>query len=219
MRRFDSRIGATLLIALAAIYMVASLALGRSATAEPAPDVSLSASDAGLDVWKSVGAMLEPGALFVDVRSPEEFAAYHVAGSVSIPDAAAAKLHEISNGRAVIVVAAKDDAARMLVGAARMADAKGRYYFLQNGVRDWYLTFELPVALFSDSPAPRGYDEALATVKRFVATNAIEPREPARLALLELAKLNYQPTLLHQSGKPKTAAAGARKKISGGCGG
>ncbi len=215
--RFNSRIVAAALISLAALYMVLSLAMGRSASAEPLPDLSLKAADAGIGVWKAAGAALD-GALFVDVRSPAKFARYHVKSAVNVPDADPAALRAAAKSREVIVVAPKDDDAQRRVAAARAADPNGKYFYLQNGVRDWYLTFELPVAMFNDQPAPRGYDEALASLKTAMASHDQTQRERGRMALFDLVRMNYQPTLLKSAGTA-AAAGGARKKISGGCGG
>ncbi len=212
MKKPGNAIGAFVLLGLAAIYLIASLALGRSATAEPPPDLALKAADAGIDVMKSVGATLD-GATFVDVRGPAEFAAYHIPGSVQVaPDDVATRKGT------VIVVASRDAEAQKIVGAARVANPQGRYFFLKSGVRDWYTTFELPVALFNEQPPPRDYDQTLRTVRQYVVTRDPAMRDRARMALFGLARMNYQPTLLASTSKSKPAA-GARKKIAGGCGG
>jgi rhodanese-related sulfurtransferase len=216
-RRFNSRIGASVLIGLASVYLIASLALGRSATAEPPPDLSLKAADAGVDAFRVAGALLD-GATIVDVRSPAEFSRYHIPGAINAPDATPAVLFPYVRSGAVIVVAASDEAAQKLTGQARAADPSGSYFFLRAGVRGWYMTFELPVALFNDQDPPSGYAEALQTVKRYVATRDPALRDPARMALFRLVRMNYQPTLLGSTATAKPAA-GARKKISGGCGG
>jgi len=44
-------------------------------------------------------------------------------------------------------------------------------------------------------------------------------RDPARMALFRLVRMNYQPSLLGASAAKSKSAAGPRKKISGGCGG
>lgn len=203
----NSRIGAAVLIGLAAIYLVASLALGRPASADVPPDLSLQAADAGIDVLRAAGATLE-GATIVDVRSPRERAAYAIPGSVTR-----------ASSRNVIFIAANDAAAQKITGQARAADPKGAYFYLRSGVRDWYLTFELPVPLFNDQPPPHGYDDAVNAVKQYVATRDPALRDDARMALFRLVRMNYQPSALGASAAKTKSAGGARKKISGGCGG
>jgi rhodanese-related sulfurtransferase len=217
-RSFDSRISASVLIMLAATYLVASLALGRSATADPPPDLSLKAADAGIGVLQAAGATLE-GATFVDIRSTGDYAAYHIPGSISAPDADARELRSHARTGAVIVISRRDEVAQKVVGAARAADPRGKYFFLSSGVRDWYLTFDLPVALFNEQAPPRGYDEAVRDLKKYVATRNPALRDSARTALFALARLNYQPALLGAATTKAKASDGPRKKISGGCGG
>jgi rhodanese-related sulfurtransferase len=220
MMRFDARRAAGALVGVAAVYLVLSLVLGRSARSEPPPDLSANAADAGLDVWKAAAALLDPQqTVAVDVRPAEEFARYRLPGSINAPGADAARLQALAKQHPmVVVVAAKDEVAQKLVGEARARDRTGRYHYLQEGVRSWYLTFDLPVSMFSEAAAPRGYDEALGTLKWFLQSPSPQGRGRALESAQALAKMSYSPTLLKQSGKPKVAA-GAKKKITGGCGG
>ena len=219
MTRFNSKVAAAVLLVLAGLYATASLALGRSAHSDIPPDLSLKAADAGVTVPKTVAALLAtPAAVLADVRPDEEFAAYRIPGSIHVPGASASDLVHLAKGHPVIVIASKDGEAQKLVGAARQLDPSGAYHFLQNGVRDFYLAFELPVELFNDAKPPGGYAAAVGTVKSFLATRDPRTSQQTRMALLDLAKYNYEPTLLKQAGKAQ-AAGGPRKKISGGCGG
>ena len=220
MKAFNTKISAGVAAFLAAVYLVAGLATGHSAHAEPPPDLSVTAAEAGLDVWKVAAALLDDTgeAQVVDVRSPGDFARYHVPGAVSEPAAGASRLVELARGHAaVIVVAAKDDAAQKLVGEARALAKETRFHYLVDGPRAWYLTFDLPVPLFADATAPSGYGEALGTLKGFLAKPEPVSKPRALEALTSLAKMNFQPSLLKQAGKAK-ASGGAKKKISGGCG-
>lgn len=213
-----NRIGALTLIGLAALYLVTSLATGRSATAEPPPDLSLQAADAGIDVLRAAAATLD-GACFVDVRPAEEYQVYHIERSFHFPGASPDMLRSAARNGAVIVVASRDHTAQKLVGAARAADPRGKYFYLKSGVREWYLTFELPVPLFTEQPPPRGYAEARAALDQYVATRDDRLRQSARMAVFDLARMNYQPSLLGAAASKTKSAAGPRKKISGGCGG
>ena len=78
------------------------------------------------------------------------------------------------------------------------------------------MAFELPVGLFTDKPAPRGYDEALAVVKTCMTTTCADPAQAVE-AVGSLSKSAYEPSMLQ--GKKPAAAGGAKKKITGGCGG
>jgi hypothetical protein len=221
MSRFNPKIAAGVAALLATAYLVASLVTGRSARSEPPADLSLGAAEAELDVWKTAAALVTASGktLIVDRRPVEDFARYHLPGSVSEPGAGSARLLELARGDArVIVVAAKDDVARRVASEARATRKGASVYYLKDGARAWYLTFELPVPLFAESSPPSGYEQALGTVRAFfVRPQAGASTTSVVEALQRLAKLGYQPTLLKQTGKPK-AAGGAKKKISGGCG-
>ena len=218
MKRFNSRIGAALLLGLAALYAAGAAALGHSAQSELPPDLTALAADAGVDVWQTVALMAGTrGALLVDVRSDEERSRYAFPGAFVIPDATADKVAAKTDYGTLVLVASTDETAQQLAAKAKSVRPDADVRFLRGGARSWYLAFEMPVALFSTVAEPHGYREAHATAKRFV-NGAADLREPARNAAVTLAKLNYTPDLLGQGTKPK-AATGGRKKISGGCGG
>jgi rhodanese-related sulfurtransferase len=214
--RFSSKIAAAVLLLLAAGYAAASIATGHSASSELPPDWSSKAGDAGLDVWKTIGKLTQ-GGFVVDVRDARDYAAYAIPGSFSMPGANAADLEAKSGYGPVVIVAAKDDAAQKLAGEAKAKFPKGEFYYLTGGVRSWYLALDLPVPMFSDAPVPHGYAESLAAVKSWVARRDPRLRDAALGGAYALARMSYEPTLLKSSSKPK--AGGARKKISGGCGG
>lgn len=218
MTRFNSRIGAAVLIGLAALYAVAAAATGHSAQSEIPPDLTARAADAGVDVWQAVALMADPrGALLVDIRSDEDRSRYAVPGAFAMPDASAEKVAAKSGYGTLVLVASSDETAQQIAARAKSLAPKADVRFLRGGARSWYLAFEMPVAMFSASPEPHGYREAHATATRFV-NGAADLREQAGQAAVTLAKLNYTPDLLGEGTKPK-AAAGGRKKISGGCGG
>ena len=218
MRAIDSRAGAGLVVALGAVYLAASLATGHTARSEAPLDLRPAAGETGLDALRAAGAVAaEPGMAFVDVRPAEDFARYHVPGSRSEPGAAASRLVELAASHpAVVVVAAKDDAAEALVAEARRQAPGKAIHFLKDGARGFYLAFELPVPLFAEAPPPPGYDEALATVRSYLAGPKAETAPAAAEAVADLTRLGYQPTALR--GRPAAKAGGARKKIAGGCG-
>ncbi|HEY3447548.1 MAG TPA: rhodanese-like domain-containing protein [Myxococcales bacterium] len=220
MKPFNPKIAAGAAVLLGAVYLVAGLASGHSARSEPPADLSASAAESGLDVWKVSAALLETAGkpLVVDVRSAGEFARWHVSGSTNEPGADAARLLALAKEHVpVIVVAAKDDVAQKLVGEAKANAKDARIHYLVDGPRSWYLAFDLPVPMFAEGSAPSGYEEALGTLRGFLQKPDPAARGQALEALQTLAKLNFQPSLLKQAGKAK-AAGGAKKKISGGCG-
>lgn len=218
MRALDSRTGAGVAVALGAVYLAASLATGHTARSEAPLDLRPAAGETGLDALKAVAAVAaEPATVFVDVRPAEDFARYHVPGSRSDPGATAGRVAELAASHpAVVVVAARDDGAEALVAEARRLAPGKAIHFLKDGARGFYLAFELPVPLFSDAPAPHGYDDALATVRGFLAEPKAETAPAAAEAVASLTRLGYQPTALR--GRPAAKAGGVRKKIAGGCG-
>ncbi len=218
MSRFNPKIAGGALVSLAAVYMVASLATGRSARAEVPPDLSAAASDAGLDVWKGAAFLaVNDGAVAVDVRPAEAYARYHLPGAVSLPGGSAEQLEAIAARHpALLVYAGKDEVAQKVVAEARTALPGARVHYLIDGARAWYLAFQLPVPLFAEAGPPDGYTEALAAARGWFETPVFRTRTVAMEALQTLAKQNYQPSLL-KSGK-KAVAGPAKKKIGGGCG-
>lgn len=218
MSRFNAKVGAGVLVGLAGLYLVASLALGRSARAEPPLDLTAQAGDAGLDVWKAAAFVVaadDPAVL--DVRPAEAFARYHLPFAVNVPGATAEQVRDVAAAHpSVLLYAGKDDVALKLVAEARPLAPGARIHYLADGARAWYLAFELPVPLFAEAGPPSGYPEALEAVNGWFAAPSGGLRETVGEALQVLARVNYQPTLL-KSGK-KAAPAGAKKKIGGGCG-
>jgi rhodanese-related sulfurtransferase len=217
MTRLNTKIGAAVLAVLGLGYMIGSLVTHRSARAEPPPDLTAGLGDAALDVWKATALLLD-GAALVDVRSAEDYARWHAPGAQGVPGATPGAIREVLGKHpAVIIMATKDDAAQKLVGAVRAENQNARVHYLADGPRAWYLAFELPVPLFAEASAPRGYDEALTLMKAWLARPDAARRGLALAALQTLAKAGYQPSLLKTGGKAKSPG-GARKKISGGCG-
>ncbi|MFH1176466.1 MAG: rhodanese-like domain-containing protein [Acidobacteriota bacterium] len=214
MTRFNAKIGAGVLVGLAALYAGIALFTHHSARAEPPPD--LSATEAGLDLWRSLVWLVDrQGRAVVDVRPAEEFARYHLPRSRNLAGASAKDLraHLLDQGE-VLLVAASDTAAARLAGELKASGAKAHY--LKGGAAEWYLCFELPAPLFSSKTPPRGYDEALAVVRRWLAAPAAVPTARAREAVARLAARGFAPDQL--GGHKKAAAGGAKKKIKGGCG-
>jgi rhodanese-related sulfurtransferase len=215
MSRFNTKLGAGVLVGAAALYAALSLATGRTAHAEVPPDLSAPAKDAALDVWKGAALVVQEGAFVADVRPADAYARYHLPGAKSMPAASAAGVRAAAAGLPVLVYAGKDEVAQKLV--AELRGAGTRCWYLADGARAWYLAFQLPVPLFAESSPPDGYPEALHAAEGWFERP--DPAKRARVAeaLQVLAKANYQPTLL-KSGKKAAAASGGKKKISGGCG-
>ncbi len=226
MQRFDTRIAAGVLVGLAALYMIVSLAAGRPARSELPPDLSAKAEETGLDLFKAAALLVQHGdqALAVDLRSAEAFARYHLPGVQSLPAASAADLRRRAEGKqALLLLAEKDDEAQARVAEIlRQCTASGQappfaLHFLKGGPRAWYLAFELPVPLFSEKAPPLGWEAAMAQAKAYFAAPSPAAKDAALQALGTLARLAYEPELLHAAGKPKTAGK-PKKKIAGGCG-
>ncbi len=217
MIRFNTKIGAAVLIGAAVVYMVVSLALGRNARADRGPE--LRADEAGLDVFQAASLIIResPNTVIVDMRDKASFDLYHVPHAVSLPSAGLSKVQELASGKAhLLVVAETDKDASSLVGAM-LAGGGAKAHFLKGGSRSWYLAFDLPVALFSDKPMPYGYNSSLA-LARSCLTGPCADTEVALGAVTSLAMLAYEPTMF-QGKKQGPAASAGKKKISGGCGG
>lgn len=213
------RLAAAALVATAGLYMVLSLATGRSARAEAPLDLAPRPADLALDVWRAASALVEAEgrAAIVDVRSAEAFARYHLPRAEHVPGGSAAEVAARAEGRPfVLVYADKDDVAGALVEAARRRAPGARIHFLAGGARAWYLALALPVPLFSDQAAPDGYAEAVERVQGALAGAEHGTKTAALESIQLLARTNYQPSLLKAGGPPKATAA--KKKIAGGCG-
>lgn len=216
--RFDARWGAGALLACSLTYLAVTTARGYSAVS--VPPVEVAATEASVGVWEAAAALLErgPGTLVLDTRSPDLFAAFHLPGSVNLPSAGFEQLASRARGHAVVIlVSDSDERAAKLVAQARSAGPPGTaWHYLGQGVRDWYLTFELPVAVFTDKSPPFGYEASLRRVRD--ALKAGRSRAELLPALARMRALEYSPTLLR--GKKVAATSGKkRKKITGGCGG
>jgi len=217
MTRFNSKYGAIALVGLAAIYMVISLATGRSAASEMPPD--LSAPEAGVNVWQATALFAEHGdqVAIVDVRSEEHFAMHHLRGAVSKPEADAADVLEAASGKStVLLVASANPKASKLAGEVKNKARDLNVHFLQDGIRAWYLAYEVPVPLFNEKPPPHGWAEAMAAVRAFVHDGKGEPQDVVQ-AVGKLSNAAYAPTQL-QGKKKKASSKNKKKKISGGCG-
>jgi phage shock protein E len=99
---------------LAAVLVLASLAAGcgaeRGASGDVAPSEAL--------------ALAEQGALFLDVRTPEEYATGHVPGAVNVPyDELSSRIGEIDARRGDPVVVYCEKGPRASKATAALADA------------------------------------------------------------------------------------------------
>jgi rhodanese-related sulfurtransferase len=207
MSRVSPGTGALVLAALGALYMTAALATGHSAHSEAPVDLSPSAGDAALDVWKAAALALAGDGAVVDVRPAEEFARYHVPGSRSLPGASAAQIHDLAKLEPVVVIASQDaDAARLVREVRAAAQEPLQVHFLANGARAWYLAFELPVPVFSEVPPPHGYDHAIATVRGFLAER--EASDVARREAGDLAGREAGDLAGREAGKQGEVEAG-----------
>ncbi len=218
MTRFNPKIGAGLLIGLGLLYLVIALATGHSARAEPAPD--LRADGAGLDVWRTMTLMREKGSRLavVDLRPADQFALYHLPGARSLPGGDAddvAKTEAAMDVSHTLLVTNKNATASKLVAELQSRGGEVSHHFLKGGVRAWYVAVELPVPLFSDQPVPRGFTDAKAAVRAWLAAPGRTVEPGLSEAIERLATTGYTPNLLAGKKKPK---ASGKKKISGGCG-
>jgi len=218
MTRFNSKIAAGVLVGLGLVYMIASVATGRSAVALNPPGTDLDGSTTGAGVWQAAGMMLDgkQTAAVIDIRTKEEFRRYHVPGSINEPGADANRIAKLSEKGSVILVAAKDQDASALAAGARAVSGKKNVFFLTGGARAWYLALDLPVPMFSDQNMPPGYESAIAALRDYFRNPSGADREKAKRALSALARVDYSPTLLGKAKKPASSGK-KRKKIAGGC--
>ena len=212
----NQRVAAAALVAVSLVYLGSALFSGHSASSTPPAD--LSANEAGLSVWQASAVLLDQseGALVVDTRSAGDFSLYHLPRAVNAPGITPEALRARAEGsRVVLVVSDSDAKAAELIGQARQGERANQWHYLTNGVRDWYLTFTLPVPLFSEKPPPFGYAQSLKELRLALETR--EQLAAGKAALSKLRSLEYAPSLL--AGKTVNKAGGSRKKITGGCGG
>ena len=208
--------GTFVLLSAAGVYGTIALVRGHSAAA--APPVDLGSRDAGLDVWRALALLAGPGqpVAVIDVRPRDRFELYHLPRSDNLPGAGARDLALRAAAGRVLLVADKDEASSALVGEARRLAPNSELHFVQDGARALYLALELPVPLFSDSPAPFGYAAALDKVHAWLR----QPETGDRTAILDalgvLSRAAYAPTALQS--KKRAAMGGTKKKITGGCG-
>ncbi|PID37747.1 MAG: hypothetical protein CSB49_08615 [Proteobacteria bacterium] len=214
-QRFDARVGAGLLVALSALYLVLGISSGHSATSHMPPD--LSAKKASVDVYTALALMAKQGEklAIVDVRPAAQRSRYSVPHSVAADAAPAAVLEKTVGKPLALIIGGKDAATAKLVGKIKQSKPQTRVHFLRGGARAWYLALELPVPLFSSKEPPFGYDQAMSTIKAFLAGKADGERAAVVAAIGKLKSLGFAPDLL--AGK-KPKAGGKKKKISGGCG-
>lgn len=217
--RFNNKVAAGVLVGLAFAHMVYALSTGHSARAETPPDLGVAAADVGLDVWKAASLMVERDAsvTVVDVRPEVDFALSHVPGAVNDPGGDVDRLAGMAQAGPLLLTAATDEEGLKLATKLRSVHGDADIYFLEGGPRAWYLAVELPVPMFNEAPPPRGYEEAVQTVRRWFHEHAMGPTDDVAEAVKTLARLNYQPTLLGKTSKPKAGGA-KKKKIAGGCG-
>ncbi len=209
--RFHQGWGAAALLSLATAYAGVSMVAGRSARAERPPE--LRADDAALDVWRAAALVVRDNAVIVDVRSKEHFDLYHLPSSISAPGAGAKAAVAAAEGKGVLLLVAETDKD----GARLVAEGgPAKVHYVKDGVRAWYLAFEVPIPLFTDKPSPYGYDEALGTLRGWFRGDRSD-RSKALEAVGILSKSGYEPTLLQ--GRKPASTTSAKKKIAGGCGG
>ncbi len=213
MTRFNTKIAAGVLAGLGLVYMVASLATGRSASAESPPDLGVEDSQVGIGIWQTASLLIrDKGNLeIVDIRSAKDYARYHVPGSRREPDANTSKIAELAGSKKIVIVASKDEQAIALVTAARSSSGRKNVFYLKGGARSFYLTFELPVPLFSDKEVPFGYEKALSVVKAHIGGQGKRDVKDVQDALATLVRLGYEPTALKKSGKPRPQRRSVRK--------
>jgi len=220
MTRFNTKVGAIVLVLFAGSYMVLALEKGHTARGEIPADLTARKLEHGIDVWKTAALLIREGdrAVVADVRSRKDFETYHLPGSVHVPEWDAKKTGELS-GRydSIVLIADTDEEALKRVREAIGWQPGRTFHYLQGGVRGWYLDFVLPVPLFNDKKPPYGYERALATVETYLSAPEKNDRKEALEALSALARLDYRPAGLLQQEKPQPSGT-KRKKIAGGCG-
>lgn len=218
MTRFNEKIGAGVMLALAVLYLVASIATGRNASANPPPD--LSAPKAGVSVWQASNLLIKQQGkvAIVDVRDKAAFDLYHLPGSVAAPKAGPAQVLQQASGKSILLlVGNKDKEMAGLAGKIAKANKQVKVHFLKDSARGWYLSYELPIELFSAKPPPFGWKDAMQTARAwFHQSGKGQDPQKALKAVGTLANLNFSPSLLQ--GKKKKSG-GKKKKISGGCSG
>ncbi len=209
MTRFNTKWGAACMLGLATLYMVISLAMGHSAASEK--PANLRASETSLDVWKACALLVrEKGkVLVVDIRPKLRFDLYHLPGALNLADVDAKTVAQAAGAKEYILVVAEQekDASALATELTRMG--KRQVHLLKDGIQSWYLTFELPVSLFSDKPSPRGWEESMALVRAWLATHDARSSTdvPVLKALERLSTAGYEQSLLRRCKPPSPACS------------
>jgi len=213
-----SRLAGAVALACGLGVLVGGLTTGHSARSEAPPDLSAGTTGAAVGPWKAAALLVTagPAVAVLDVRAADAFSAAHVPGARSLPGADADAVVRAGRGGAVLLVADEDAAAQRLVAEVRTRAPAAPVHYLAEGVRGWYLAFDLPVPLFAVEPVPPGYREALATARSALADPVAADGEAALEAIRTLARLDYRPSRLGT--KRAAGAKRKRKKIAGGCG-
>ena len=219
MMNFNTKTGALVLAVLGALYMILSLSFNHTAVGEIQIDLTPQKTTPGLTVWEAAALIVKnrDSTVVVDIRDNQAFDTFNIPGSRNIPRVEKSVMGDVVKaGDTVILVTDENQAAEELIASMKAWSEDTTAYYLKDGIRSWYLTFELPVPLFNDQKSPYGYDSALETVKDYFDTPQPGEEDNVTAALATLARLNYQPNLL---GAPKKTARANKKvkKISGGC--
>jgi hypothetical protein len=204
MSRFDPRIGAGVAAGLALIYLIGALATGHRARAEEPPDLSPPDAALGLTLWQTLALRVDPsrGARLIDARPNARARLYAIPGAERQPEVDPARLLVLAAEGPVVVVTDADARASALTRRARAQRPGAEVYYLRGGARSWYLRLELPVPLFAGRPAPLGYAASLSTVKLWLSDPGKVSARVITSAIENLARLDYQPTLLKTGAEP-----------------
>jgi rhodanese-related sulfurtransferase len=215
----NNKNAAILAIILAFICMAASLVSGHRAQANLQPSLVANSSDVALTVTKAADLLIrnEERILILDIRDADAFSAFHLPRAERINGLSDTRLSLLFQDKEqVLLVAEKDEDALEFIKKAVLLHEKMKFYYLKDGVREWYLTFALPVSLFASKAAPAGYKEAVTAVKEWFRTKKTTNKAQLLDQLATLQRLAYTPDLLGSS-KKAAPSGGGKKKISGGC--
>ncbi|GFK94718.1 Putative thiosulfate sulfurtransferase [Fundidesulfovibrio magnetotacticus] len=161
---------------------------GQPQPAQPSPDAAILAQvQSGgdhMEPWELARRIMaqDPSLALVDIRTPEEFAAFHLKGAANIPMAELPQALAAKRGQGVVVLYSNG-----MTHPAQARDALARLgfpnvYLLTGGLKGFFEEVLKPVSLRDAAPSPEEAQRIREARKFFLPADWNAPANPALLA-------------------------------------